>query len=166
MRTSHQSSTLQVVSTTPRRLHLQGVLQLQARHAGWLRVDSGRVWITRSGDAGDHVLAGGEAIALNRGQALLLEPWRVGEAASLRWDVGRGAASGDQPVDRPPVLRRRPAAGPWRNAAGAAWLAWARALRGAAGRLAAAARSAEAMASRAQGSISAGDSIASSGALQ
>lgn len=161
----HQSSALQSLSATPRRLHLNGVLQLQAQRAGWLRVDVGRVWLTRRGDGADHVLAGGEAIALGRGESLLVEPWRAGEAASLHWAAG---------ADQPAGLRRLPAAAaPARFGAGwaaglaaAAALALARALRAAAGRLAAAARSAEAMASRAQGSINAGDSMASSGALQ
>ena len=165
MSQSHQSSALQSLSTIPRQLHLSGVLQLQAQRAGWLRVDGGRVWLTRRGDRADHVLAGGEAIALGRGEVLLVEPWRAGETASLLWAAGADQPAGLRGLPATAARARRDVAWGSDLAAGAV-LVLARALRGAAGRLAAAARSAEAIASRAQGSINAGDSIASSGALQ
>lgn len=160
MRHWHQSSALQPLADTPRRLHLQGVLQLQARRAGWLRAAGGRVWVTRGGDVVDHVLADGQAMALGRGQAVVVEPWRTGGSACLHWAAGAAVPVVDQPVV---FLARAPRPASPR---GVAWRALARGLRALAGRLAAAARSAEAMASRAQGSISAGDSMASSGALQ
>lgn len=171
----HQFSAVQVLAATARQLRLAGALQLHARQAGWLQVDDGQVWITRSGEGVDHVLAAGQALPVDRGQALLLEPWRPGDVARLRWAAGPAAAPGGLAragaaldgaaagrVDQTDLRLRGPAAG----GAGLAWRALARGLRAAAGRLAAAARSADARASRAQGSICAGDSMASSGALQ
>ena len=145
----HQSGSLQALAGTPRQLHLAGLLRIQAQRAGWLQVASGRVWITRSGDAADHVLAAGEGLWLGTSEQVLAEPWRAGEAADLRW--GQTAAAPTQGVAR---------------GRGGVWRAAARGLGAAARRLAAAARSAEAMANRAQGSIRPGDSIAPSGALQ
>lgn len=164
------SSALQVLGTPARQLRIDSVLPLQARQAGWLTVDAGQVWITRSGDAADHVLAAGEAIPLGRGQQLVVEPWRAGQVARLRWAVGApadpvaavAAVVAQAPVLRPlPLVAARPAVG-----AGLAWRTLAWALRGVALRLAAAARSAESRASLAQGRICAADSMASSGALQ
>ena len=158
------SSALQVLGTPDRQLRITTALPLQTRRSGWLLVDDGPVWITRSGDSADHVLGAGQAIHLGPGQRLVAEPWHNGRAARLRWTVEAPQAA--QPdlagLAALPVL---PAAGaPGLLAAGWRLLAWG--LRGAAWRFAAAARSAESRASSAQGRISAGDSIASSGALQ
>ena len=176
MRFMHQSAALQTLAGTPRQLRLESVLQLRARCAGWLQVEQGAAWITRDGDAVDHVLAAGDGLWLGHGERVLAEPWRLGQAVGLRWAAGAGTADWPQglPVlrrplaeaPRPPLAATRRLLALTRPSAGAAWQLLARGLRGAAGRLAAAARSAEAMASRAQGSICAGDSIASSGALQ
>ena len=155
MNIDHQSGALQTLSTTPRRLHLRGVLQLQARVAGWLWVDGGQVWITRTGGGLDHVLAAGERLFVGRGDQVLGEPWRAGETACLRWAV----------AVPPPTPAAPQAAGLRRGARDAFLRATAAGLRALAGRLALAARRAEASASRAQGAISAGDSIASAGAL-
>ena len=158
------ASALQVLGAPDRQLRIDAVLPLQARQTGWLRVDAGRAWITRSGDAADHVLAAGDAIALRRGQHLVAEPWQVGQAVRLQWQAGDALPVAWQ-ADQVPVLRTLPAAArPTR--AGLAWRTLAWALRGAAVRLAAAARSADSRASRAQGRICAGDSMAASGALQ
>ena len=145
----HQSGSLQALAGTPRQGHLAGLLRIQAQRAGWLQVAGGRVWITRSGDAADHVLAAGEGLWLGTGEQVLAEPWRAGEAAELRW--AQTAAAPAQGLAR---------------GRGGVWRAAARGLGAAARRLAAAARSAEAMANRAQGSIRPGDSIASSSALR
>lgn len=149
----HQSSSaLQALSGTDRSLRLAGALALQARTGGWLQVQCGQVWITRSGDGLDHVLSAGQRLRLSRGERVVVEPWQAGQAARLAWGAGaagpQGAAGADQG---------------WR-AGGLRVLA--RGLRVAAGRLSAAARSAEARARRAQGSMAAGDSMASSGAVQ
>jgi len=151
MRKLHQSSAMQVLNATPRSVRLPGVVRFQAAHAGWLWVDHGRVWITREGDHVDHVLTAGGALYLGRGEQVLAEPWRLGDAAGMRWARARDAQA----------LAALP-----RPLASATLRAVALGLRGVAGRLVAAARSAEAIASRAQGSMPAGDSIASSGALQ
>lgn len=148
----HQSSALQTLSATPRRLHLCGALQLRARQAGWLWVDGGQVWITRDGGGPDHVLVAGERLFVARGERVLGEPWRVGETACLRWALAAPA-----PVAQAAGLRRGVREGVLRGAAAG--------LRALAGRLALAARKAEASARRAQGAISAGDSIASAGAF-
>lgn len=160
--TASVSSALQVLGTPERQLRITTALPLQARRSGWLVVDDGPVWITASGDSADHVLAAGQALHLGPGQRVVAEPWRSGHAARLRWVM---AAPEGQPAL--PALRALPAAAdpaPGLLALGWRLLAWG--LRGAAWRLAAAARSAESRASSAQGRICAGDSIASSGALQ
>lgn len=151
-----------MLAEQPRHLHLSGALRLQARSAGWLRVQRGQVWLTRDGGADDHVLDRGEQFWLQAGDGLVIEPWKAGGSAQLAWAVGSEAGHGG--LAQRPVLR--PAARREAGAAGAVLLAFAAVLRGAAGRLLAAARSAEAMASRPQGSIRAGDSIASCGAAQ
>lgn len=160
----HQTTALQVLDATHRQLRIRSALTLQARQHGWLQVESGRVWVTRSGDARDHVLTTGQAIALTRGQHWVAEPWQAGGVAQLRWAAGAAAPAALQAAQAP-VLRPLPAA-TRPVAAGLAWRTLAWGLRGVAVRLAAAARRAESRASAAQGRICAGDSIAASGALQ
>ena len=127
---------------------LHGAQRGRALAAGWLEVVAGRAWITQDGGGDDHVLGAGERLVLARGAAVVLEPFHAGQPVRLRWRAA------------PPQAGLRT-----RLAPGARGLA-ARGLLALAGRLAAWARSAEAMARRAQGSICAGESIASSGALQ
>ena len=150
----HESGALQMLGAPDRGLRLAGALRLQTRRAGWLAVRCGRVWITRDGCGTDHVLGEGERLWLPAGAALVAEPWRGGDAAQLHWQ--HPAAPGRSQAR---VLPRG-------AVAPALALGAARVLRAAAGRLLLAARRAEAIACRAQGSICAGDSIASSGALQ
>ena len=162
------ASALQVLGATERQLRIDAVLPVQARQTGWLQVVAGRAWITRSGDAADHVLAAGDAVALGRGQRLVVEPWHAGQVVQLRWLAGADLpveAAAAVPAVQVPALRPLPAA--TRPAgAGLVWRTLAWALRVASARLAAAARRAESRASAAQGRICAGDSIAASGALQ
>lgn len=113
--------------------------------AGEITVLRGRVWLTRDagpGEDSDHVLAPGDSLVVADGQAVVAEAWGPGELASLRWQP-RGS-----------VLQRLPRAG----LAGAFFAAF--------GAFAARPRSAASSASRAQGCITAGDSIASSGAVK
>jgi len=152
MRIMHQSGALQPLGAMPRQLHLPGPLRLQAGCTGWLQVVQGTVWLTRDGGGTDEVLDTGAGLALGRGERVLVEPWRMGQAAQLHWALAAPAAQAQRPLARP--------------LAGLVFAAAAWALRAAAGRLALAARSAEARASRAQGIMPAGDSMASSGALQ
>ena len=121
-----------------------------APQAAWLVARDGELWVTRSGDLDDHVLASGERLAVARGDDLVLQAWRGDQPAVWDW----------QPLlpARRYGLRGEVLAWVWARAA--------RALRGAAEGFAALARSAAARACRAQGCISAGDSIASAGTLQ
>ena len=126
---------------------------LQVSEPAWLMAIGARLWVTRHGDPDDHVLAPGERIAVDCGDRLVLGPWEAGDRAAWVWEArGRSAAASGY------VWRRRLLATPLAGLAAA--------LRGAAEALAALARSAAAMACRAQGCISAGDSIASAGTVQ
>lgn len=150
MRQFHQSS-FAVLDHQQRDLHLATAQRLQMRHAGWIHVDAGMVWLTRDGGGVDHVLSPGERLWMGRGESAVVEPWQLGQSASLHWGAAERSA---QPARRA------------RGLAGGVARGLAAVLRAAAGRLLLAARRAEAMANRAQGCISAGDSIASSGAVQ
>lgn len=152
MTSLHQSEAIDVLGRRSRPVTVLAPRRLRSRQAGWLVVQQGRAWITRDGDPDDHVLAAGQGVWLPAGAAAVIEPWHAGHPVRLDWQWAgapgqRGARRGLGVADR-------------------AWLVLAEVLRATAGRLLAAARSAEAMASRAQGSIKAGDSIASCGAVQ
>ena len=116
------------------------------RLGGELTVLEGRVWLTRDSDLGDHRVEAGERLRLAVGENAVIEPWDAGHAVSVQWKPRRQGFFGA-------VL-----AEPLRA------LAWA--LGALAGGFNALARSAAASASRAQGCISGGDSMASSGALK
>lgn len=116
------------------------------RLGGELTVIEGRVWLTRDSDLGDHRIEAGERLRLAVGENAVIEPWDAGHAVSVRWKPRRQGFFGA-------VLTE-----PLRA------VAWA--LSALAGGFDALARSAAAMASRAQGCISGGDSMASSGALK
>ena len=116
------------------------------RLGGELTVLEGRVWLTRDSDLGDHRVEAGEGLRLAVGENAVIEPWDAGHAVSVQWKPRRQGFFGA-------VL-----AEPLRA------LAWA--LGALAGGFNALARSAAASASRAQGCISGGDSMASSGALK
>jgi len=116
------------------------------RLGGELTVVEGRVWLTRDGDLGDHVLEPGRRVRLAVNDNAVVSPWQTGEAVLLRWNPRRQGLLG--------ALFAGPLLG----------LAFTTRLlaRG----FAALARSAAASASRAQGCISGADSIASIGALK
>ena len=116
------------------------------RLGGELTVLEGRVWLTRDSDLGDHRVEAGERLRLAVGENAVIEPWDAGHAVSVQWKPRCQGFFGA-------VL-----AEPLRA------LAWA--LGALAGGFNALARSAAASASRAQGCISGGDSMASSGALK
>jgi len=113
---------------------------------GELTVLEGRIWLTRDGDLGDHVVGAGQKLRLAVAENAVIEPAHSGQSVTVRWAPRRQGFFGA-------VL-----AEPLR---GLAFLADR-----AAGALAALARSAAASASRAQGCISTGESMASSGALK
>lgn len=117
-----------------------GALQLapgQALHlgrlGGELTVPRGCVWLTRSGDLGDHFLGWGEQICLSAGENAVIEPAHKHDAVNFLWVPCRQG------------LVRAVLAGLLRLAAFLASRA--------AGGLSALARSAAACASRAQGYI-------------
>ena len=121
-----------------------------APQEAWLEARRGAIWVTRSGDPDDHVLARGERMAVARGDDLVLQAWHRDEPAAWDWRPRAAPA-------RYGLRREVPA---W------AWARVARGLRGAADSLTALARSAAARACRAQGCIRAADSMASAGTLQ
>ena len=121
-----------------------------APQPAWLEAREGALWVTRSGDPEDHVLARGERLAVARGDDLVLQAWRRDQPAVWDWQPQAALAHYG--------LRREVLA--W------AWVRVARGLRGAAEAFAALARNAAARACRAQGCISTGDSMASAGTLQ
>ncbi len=129
-----------------------GTFQLRAeavplgRLGGELTVLDGRVWLTRDGDLGDHFIEPGERVRVGIAEHAVIEPARSGETVTLRWNPRRQSFVGALLAE------------PLRGLAFLAGLA----ARG----FAALARSAAASASRAQGCISGGDSMASSGALK
>lgn len=130
---------------TLRRLAPGQALRL-GRLGGELTVLDARVWLTRDGDPGDHFVEPGERVRLAIGENAVIEPARTGVGATVRWSARRQSFVGAL------------AAEPLRGLAFVAGLA--------AKGFAALARSAAASASRAQGCISGGDSMASSGALK
>lgn len=116
------------------------------RLGGELTVVEGRLWLTRDGDLGDHLVEPGQRVRLAVNDNAVIEPWQAGESVVLRWNPRRQGLLGA--VFAGPLLG----------------LAFATRLL--AGGFATLARSAAASASRAQGCISGADSIASSGALK
>ena len=123
-----------------------GAAMSLGRLGGELSVVQGRLWLTRSGDLGDHLVEPGQRVRLAANENAVVEPWQPGQAVTLRWNPRRQRLLG---AALAPALRGV-AFGTNLLAAGFAALA----------------RNAAAMASRAQGCISGGDSIASSGALK
>ena len=132
------------------RLSMQEVQHLLVTEPAWLMPRSGKVWATREGDLNDYVLGAGERLALTRGDRVAVGALDAGQPALWDW----------QAMEAPRRYRLL------RDAVAFGLDAAARALRGAADGLAALARSAAAMACRAQGSIRCGDSIASAGTVQ
>lgn len=119
---------------------LRDVSRWRAPEAGVLTLaGASDAWITRDNDLDDHVLHPGEKLSVRAGEELIVEPLHLGEQAWLDWQADA------EPVQ--PLIGRR-AAGFF------------------AGGLLALARSAEAMARRAQGNMAEGASIASAGALK
>ena len=120
---------------------------LQLGHLGGeLTVLQGRVWLTRDNDLGDFVYERGQRVRLAVGEHGVVESLDADHPAVFRWNPRRQTFVG--------AVLAEPLRG----------LAF---LTGAAARgFAALARSAAESACRAQGSISTGDSMASSGALK
>ncbi len=127
------------------RLTAGQALQL-GRLGGELTVVEGRVWLTRDNDLGDFVFEPGQRVRLAVGEHGVVESLDNDHPAVFRWNPRRQSFVG--------AVLAEPLRG----------LAF---LTGVAARgFAALARSAAESACRAQGSISTGDSMASSGALK
>ena len=134
-------------------LDRHGLLRLSAGHAqqlgrlgGELTVVEGRLWLTRDNDLGDHVYEPGQRVRLAVGENGVIESVNRQQQVVVRWRARRQSFVG--------ALLAEPLRG----------LAFLTGL--AATGLAALARKAADSACRAQGSISGGDSMASSGALK
>ena len=132
-------------SGTTRRIDAGGALRL-GRPGGELSVVQGRAWLTRDDDPGDHLVEPGQRVRIGVAENAVIESRDRGQALLVRWQPRRQTFLG--------ALLAEPLRG-------LAFVADR-----AAGGFAALARSAAASASRAQGCISAGDSMASSGALK
>lgn len=127
------------------RLASGGALHL-GRLGGDLTVVHGRAWLTRDGDLGDHVVEPGQTVRLAVNENAVIESAQTGASVTVRWYPRRQSLVG--------ALAEEPLRG----------LAFLTGL--VAKGFVALARSAAASASRAQGCIDAGDSMASSGALK
>jgi hypothetical protein len=132
------------------RLSMQEMQHLLVTEPAWLLSRAGSIWATREGDLTDYVLGAGERLALARGDRVAVSALDAAQSALWDW----------QPMSAPRRYRLA------RDAAAFGLDVAARVLRGGADGLAALARSAAAMACRAQGSIRCGDSIASAGTVQ
>ncbi|ACB32388.1 hypothetical protein Lcho_0113 [Leptothrix cholodnii SP-6] len=124
--------------------------QWRVARAGVLQVQDGPLWLTRDGDPDDHVLQPGDHLHLRAGERVTVGAWRPAQATAWQWRPDPVESVG-QRFGRALVFL-----------AAGALDRLARGLEG----WAALARTAAASASRAHGCISAGDSMASSGALK
>ncbi len=124
--------------------------QWRVARDGVLAVQDGPLWLTRDGDPDDHVLNPGERLRLQAGDRVTVSAWRPAQAGAWQWQAECAWPAG-QRLARALVFLTAGALD-----------RLARGLEG----WAALARTAAASASRAHGCISAGDSMASSGALK
>jgi Protein of unknown function (DUF2917) len=145
MKWQQRSRSSLALASAHRRL-LGGQVERVGAGPGELTVIDGRVWLTRRGDCLDHVLERGQQMALKGDDDVLVEAWDAKGGASVRW---------------------RPA--PQAVPRGGLVAALRRVMRGLAALALpfdAIARKAASSASRAQGRICSGESIACGGAVQ
>lgn len=129
-------------------LHEGRAATLRPTLAGALTVRSGRVWVTHDALPGDWVLEAGQSLRLRRGDQAVVEDWDARQPATLEWQPDLS------------LVQRARLGWAWRTLADGAD-ALARGLDGLADW--ARARSAAPSASRAQGSMKSGASMASCG---
>ncbi len=80
------------------------------QRGGDLVVVAGRVWLTRRGDLGDHVLATGQRVRLGAGEDAVIEAWCAADGATVRWQPHRAgfvAAVLTEPLGGIALLARR-----------------------------------------------------------
>ena len=134
----------------------------QARHLGTrpglLTVVEGAVWLSRKEDLDDHVLSAGQQFRVCTGDDAVVEPWPIDATVRIDWQPETQAL-------RLRAMAATPLAAGWFGLPRLAEAA-AAGFRRAADGFAALARNAAASAMRAQGCISAGESMAPSGALK
>ena len=114
---------------------MQDAQRWVAPRPAWVVAREGVLWVTRSGDLDDHVLARGERLAVARGDDLVIQSWRRDLPAVWDWQAQAAPAN----------------AGLRRNALAWGWGRAATGLGGAAVAFAALAREAAARACRAEG---------------
>ncbi len=136
-------------------LHLQpGQTAILGGRRGELTVLDGRVWLTRQGEFADHMLERGATVGVGWAERAVVESWERDRSATVQW----------RPVERH-ATGQALLAGGLRGLAAMAFGVATFLARAEAG-FAALARSAASSARRAQGCITPGDSMASSGALK
>ena len=83
-------TSLHFTPSSPLSLRPGAVLTLARPHDGYTRVlvDAGRIWLTQSGDAGDHFLAAGEDWLLCGEGAVVIECDGAETARVQVWHVG------------------------------------------------------------------------------
>jgi hypothetical protein len=102
-------TSLHFTPSFPLSLRPGAVLTLARPHDGYTRVlvDAGRLWLTQSGDAGDHFIAAGEDWLLFGEGAVVIECDGAETARVQVWHAGGRPASTDVPVSpvraAPPV---------------------------------------------------------------
>lgn len=105
-------TSLHFTPSSPLSLRPGAVLTLARPHDGYTRVqvDAGRIWLTQSGDAGDHFLAAGEDWLLCGEGAVVIE-CDGGEPARVRvWHAGEAPAHRSAPRIRLSPARAAPPA--------------------------------------------------------
>jgi hypothetical protein len=74
---------------SPHRRLAPGQAMHLGRLGGELTVIEGRVWLTRDGDLGDHVIEPGERIRLAVDDNAVVEALHAGQTLTLRWNPRR-----------------------------------------------------------------------------
>ncbi len=71
-----------------------GAARHLGRLGGELTVVEGRVWLTRDGDLGDHILEPGQRTRLGVDDNAVIESLRTGESITVRWNPRRRTLAG------------------------------------------------------------------------
>lgn len=115
-------TTLHFTPSSPLTLRPGAVLTLARPHDGHTRVqvDAGRIWLTQSGDAGDHFIAAGEDWLLCGEGEVVIECDGAETARVLVWHAGTppAAAGVTGRVSRAPAAPPAPSAWAGRCAPG------------------------------------------------